>query len=411
MTNDRTKFVRAAVARCCALLFFAVLLLSGCTPAAAEPAPFATFTPLGGFRILGNETPLPQSPTPTNTQLPTGTAPPAATATNPPVAAPTELPTPTSGPPPRITMVFTGQIVPGRCVQAEVERLGQADYIYEDVADILKSVDLTVGTLNGAIVDFGLTTGCLETFLFVGRSVHAEAMANAGFDVMSVATNHIKDCYLNNCEDQAFIATLDNLKKNNIYPVGGGPTPTEAEAPVYIDISGITFAFVSLGQLPPPSFTDQLGPGIGLLDEETLRRVITEADSQADFVIFLPHWGPESSHYPSAAQVRLAKVAVDSGADLIVGNHTQYIQAFVDIENVPVYFGLGNFVFDQISEPERTQSLILRITFEGAEIVSRELIPAVNNATGQVRVANQQEFVQILTEIQNISSIVQLEIP
>ena len=308
-------------------------------------------------------------------------------------------------------MVFTGQIVPGRCVQAETERVGQADYIYEDVSDILSSVDLTVGTLNGAIVDFGLTTGCLETFLFVGRSVHAEAMSNAGFDLMSVATNHIKDCYLNNCEDQGFIATLENLENNGIIAVGGGLDPASAEAPRYVEISGVKFAFVSLGQLPPPSFSDQPGPGIGVLDEETLRRVIAEADSQADFVIFLPHWGPEFSHYPSAAQVRLAKAAVESGADLIVGNHTQYIQAFVNIADVPVYFGLGNFVFDQVSEPERTQSLILRITFEGPEIVASELIPAVNNATGRVRVANQQEFVQIITEIQNISSVVQLEIP
>jgi poly-gamma-glutamate synthesis protein (capsule biosynthesis protein) len=401
-------------------LILLFILLSACTPVAANATPYPTFTPLSGFRILGSD---PSTPTPSEQ----------ATETSTPTILPTTAPTSTEAPPtealvspseeaessptavieddPIITMVFTGQIVPARCVQAESERLGQADYIYDNVRDILSSSNLTVGTLNAAIVDFGLTTGCLETFLFVGRSVHAEAMANTGFDVMSVASNHIKDCYLNNCEDQAFVATLDNLQKFDILPVGGGLNLAEAQAPKYIEISGINFAFVSLGQLPPPSFGDENSPGIGLLNEENVRKTISEADQNADFVIFLPHWGPESSHYPSASQVRLAKAAVEAGADLIIGNHTQYIQAYIELDNVPVYFGLGNLVFDQIADPKKTQSLIVRVTFEGDEIIASEEIPAINNATGAVRIADPQEFVRILTEIQNINSIVQLDNP
>ena len=133
---------------------------------------------------------------------------------------PTEQPTATSEtvilPPSRVTLVFTGQIVPARCVQAETDRLGQADYIYENVVDILRDADLTIGALNASLTDFPPATGCIETFVLIGRPLQADAMANAGFDVMSVASNHIKDCFLNNCGDQGFLATLENLTNNNI---------------------------------------------------------------------------------------------------------------------------------------------------------------------------------------------------
>ena len=386
------------------------LFLGACTTV-PDPTIYPTFTPMGGFRILGMDTATPTPEAASNTPLPL----PSATITPEPsqTAATAEIPLEPSTDAlekPIFTLVFTGQIVPGRCVQAETDRLGQADYLYDGVRDILSSANLTIGTLNASIIDFGLTTGCIETYLFVGRSIHAQAMSDAGFDVMSVASNHIKDCYLNNCEDLGFLATLENLEQAGIRPVGGGTSRTEALAPVYMDVSGIKIAFVSLGQLPPPTFAGEDGPGIGLLTEENIQSVISEAKAASDFVVFLPHWGPEYSHYPSASQVQFARAAVAAGADLIVGSHTQYIQAFAEIDSVPVYFGLGNFVFDQIAEAERRQSLLLRLTFQGNEIIYTEMFPTINQATGEVRIADQKDFVEILTNIQAISSIVQSEI-
>ena len=296
---------------------------------------------------------------------------------------------------PSILLAFTGQIVPGRCVQAEVDAHGSADYIYEDVSDILTQVDWAIGTLNAALSDYAPQTGCVETFVLVGSSNNADAMADAGIDMMSVATNHIKNCSLTNCGDIAFFDTLDNLNRVGIVPVGAGINLEEASRPVYVEIRGITFGFVSLGEIEPLAFAGEDSPGIGILTEDTLVAEITEAKENADVVIFMPHWGPEYTHKPNPIQLRFAKIAVSAGADLVIGNHTHYIQGYEMLNGVPVFYGLGNFVFDQTQERQRQQSVVLRVHFEGDEFVTFELIPTINEKNGTIHIANQNEAVEI----------------
>lgn len=387
------------------LLILTLALTVGCLPDSSSSTAYPTITPLTGFQILGANTPAPATATSTNTPFPAPTQAPA-TAT----PEPTHTPLPSPEPPQQTTLVFTGQIVPARCVQAETDRLGQADYIYAEVRDILADAGLTIGTLNAALTDYPPTTGCVETFVLVGRPVQADALAYAGFDVMSVATNHIKNCGLTSCGDIAFFDTLENLERVGIRPVGAGEDLAEASRPVVLEVNGVRFGFVSLGQIEPLAFAGEATPGIAVLTEESLQAAIAAAHEVSDVVIALPHWGPEYTSYPNASQVSLARAAVEAGADLVVGNHTHYIQAYVEIDGVPVYFGLGNFVFDQTQEPARQQSLILRVTFEGTEIIAMELIPAVNEQTGRVRIAGPDEAVTIMTAIQLINAQVQADL-
>ncbi len=383
--------------------FAIVLILFGCTPAQVRPTPFPTFTPLGGFQILGVDTAAPGTETPT---------PQAATPTQSTGPDPTQQPSSTPSPsitdsPPLISMVFTGQIVPARCVQAETDRRGSADYIYENVRDLISNADLAVGTLNAAITDTPPMTGCVETFVLVGSPIQADAMANAGFDLMSIATNHIKNCGLTSCGDDAFYDTLDNLARVGIQAVGAGENSAQAIAPVIVEVSGVRFGFVSLGQIEPLAFAGEETPGIGVLNEENLRSAIAAARKGSDVVILLPHWGPEYTHLPNFSQMNLARIAVEAGADLVVGNHTHYIQAYVQHLGVPIFFGLGNFIFDQTQEPQRQQSLIVRMLFQGPEILSYEIFPVMYDRTGAAHLATQAEAVEILTQIQQINARVQ----
>jgi poly-gamma-glutamate capsule biosynthesis protein CapA/YwtB (metallophosphatase superfamily) len=333
--------------------------------------------------------PLPFSPTPkpspTGSQLPPST----------------ETPVPDT--PPVITLVFTGQIVPARCVQAAVDVKGNADYIYAGVLDYLQAADLTIGTLNATLSDVAPRTGCVETFILVGSPNNADAMAQAGFDVMSVATNHIKNCGLTSCGDQAFLETMDNLRRVGILPVGAGMNHAEAMLPVVVDVKGVRFGFVSLGQIEPNAFAGEDSPGIAILNEDNLREAIRTAQTLSDVVIVIPHWGPEYSHNPNPSQQSLAQVAVDAGADLVVGNHTHYFQAFGDVSGVPVFYGLGNFVFDQTQERERQQSLILRVYFHGTEYIGFEIFPTITEKDGTLNLADPEETSEILLKLQGIN--------
>ena len=119
-----------------------------------------------------------------------------------------------------------------------------------DVQDLISEADIAVGTLNAALSDFPPHKGCIETFVLVGSSNNADAMATAGFDVMSVATNHIKNCGLTSCGDRAFLDTMDNLGTEWEFRLWVQEIiSSEAMQPVVVEKNGIRFGFVSLGEI------------------------------------------------------------------------------------------------------------------------------------------------------------------
>jgi poly-gamma-glutamate synthesis protein (capsule biosynthesis protein) len=311
--------------------------------------------------------------------------------------------TATSKPAPITQMVFTGVIVPARCVQAAVAERGQADFIYDGVRDILSEADIAVGVLNAAITDTPPQTGCVPTFVLVGSSNNADAIANAGFDLINVATNHIKNCGLTSCGDQGFFDTLANLDRVGLLHIGAGANLAEALQTRIIEINGIRFGFVAQGEIEQQAYAGETTPGIGVLTEEHLRAAIAELRPLADVVIVMPHSGPEDSVNPNPFQQKWARIAVESGADLVVMNHTHVVQAYQQIDGVMVFYSLGNFVFDQTWSREHMQGMILRVTFEGSTLLSWELLPTITSGDGSVSLADPVEAQQIIDRIQAAS--------
>lgn len=370
------------------LFLITLLFLAGaCQSGSAAPIPLPSPTsPVSS--------PFPSPLSPTSTPLPAST----------PLPSPLSPPlTPTPTPLPVTTLLFTGVIVPARCVQAAIDERGDYDYLYAGVRHLITEADLAVGTLNAALSDYPPRTGCVPTYVLVGGSENADAMARAGFDLMSVATNHIKNCGMSNCGDRAFFDTLENLRRVGILPVGAGQDHAQAVQPVVVSANGVRFGFVSLGQLEPLAFAADDKPGIAVLNEANLRAATAAARQVSDVVIALPHWGPEDVPNPNWSQRELARVAVEAGADLVVGNHTHVVQALQEIEGVMVFYGLGNFIFDQNWARDHMQGVILQVTFEGSRYAGYELIPTHVDFDGTVHLAGPQEAAEILERIEGAS--------
>lgn len=379
--------------RACFVSGLLAFILSACMPVAAQPASDISAIP------TGIHTPSPTTVftrTPTNTATPLPTIPP-------PTRSPTITPSLTPTSIPITTLLFTGVIVPARCVQAAIDARSDPYYPYAEVRPIIQAADLAIGTLNATISDYPPRMGCVRTYVLVGGAENADALADAGFDAMSVATNHIKNCGLTNCGDRAFFETMENLKRVGIATVGAGANLSEAEAPLVLTVNGIRFGIVSLGQIEPLAFAGEETPGIAILTEESLREAIAAARQVADVVIAMPHWGPEDVPIPNWSQRTLAQVAVDAGADLVVGNHTHVVQAIQEIRGVPVFYGLGNFVFDQTWALDHMQGVILQVRFSGQDLLDYELIPTHVDGDGTVHLAGPEEAAQILERIETAS--------
>jgi len=294
-------------------------------------------------------------------------------------------------------------------VQVAIDERGNADYLYEDVYDLISEADIAVGTLNAAISDFPPHTGCIQTFVLVGSSNNADAMAAAGFDLMSVATNHIKNCGISTCGDRAFLDTMDNLNRVGILPVGAGMDIQEAMQPVVIEKNGIRFGFVSLGEIEPMAFASEDTPGIAPLPQDfddaeaNLQAAIHAARESADVIIAMPHWGSDYSNTPNYRQIFFDQVAVDAGADLVIGNHPHVIQGMQEIDGIPVFYSLGSFVFDQDWSLETQQGIVVVVTFQGTALKGYEIFPVHIDGDGHVQVAASPEYEEILGRFQMLS--------
>jgi poly-gamma-glutamate synthesis protein (capsule biosynthesis protein) len=319
----------------------------------------------------------------------------------------TQTPTLTPNSPP-IRLFFTGDINPGRCPAQTAIANDDFTLPYQAVAEELRAADITIGSLDGSISDISPPSPCPQTKNLIGPSRTVEGLQFAGFDVITVATNHAKDCgaWGWGCDNQSFRDTLRYLSEAGIQPAGGGESLASARAPVIVERQGVRFAFLAVTEVGRETWASESGPGTAPLSDEALPAFtadIAAARAEADVVIVLPQWGVEYETTPTPDQMRWAGEMIAAGATLVVGNHPHVVQA---VETFPgrqvVAYALGNFVFDQQPRHAR-QGVVFEAVFQGGTLKRWELHPIHIHNLHQPRWAEPGEAEAILTRIEAAS--------
>ena len=279
--------------------------------------------------------------------------------------------------PPVVRLVATGDIIPARCVYARHRALDDYTSAFRDTADFLRAADITAGSLDAALSDAGAPFACEQTFNLLAPARSVEGLAFAGFDVVTVATNHAKDCGApGGCGDRSFLDTLANLRAAGIEPVGGGEDLAQAHKPVVLERRGLRFAFLAYDDVASSYLGAGEGrPGTAALSAESLTADIAAARRLADVVIVLCQWGSEYTPTASQRQRDLARLAIDAGATLVVGNHPHVAQGIEWRGDGFIAYALGNFVFDQDWSVETQQGFVLEAAFVGSRLASVRLLP------------------------------------
>ena len=311
----------------------------------------------------------------------------------------------TSTPVARVRILFTGDVIPARCVYARQQAEGDYAFAFREIAPVLNGADLVVGSLDASLSDAGKPIGCTPTFNLLAPPRTVEGLAYAGFDVMTLASNHIKDCGGRGTTacDEALLDTLANLHAAGIATTGAGADTDEAKNPAVVEVGGTRFSFLGYDDIAGYYSAGEGTPGSAPLDSTTLADDIRRAARGADVVVVLPHWGVEYTVDPTERQRELAKIALDAGATLIAGNHPHTIQATEDHGDRYVAYSLGNFVFDQDWSVETQESMLLAATFEGKRLVDIELVPVRIGRDYQPARASAEEAAEILERVRAAS--------
>lgn len=262
-----------------------------------------------------------------------------------------------------ITLLFVGDIMLSRAIGSIMEKRQDWTHPFLLMKDFLSAPDLTVGNLEGPISERGMKVGSIYSFRADPRSV--DGLAYAGFDIVSIANNHMWDY-----GEEAFLDTLGIVSSRQVAYMGGGKTFEEAHAPVIKDIRGTKIAFLGYTNLLP-SFLGKPGaaPSVAFPDKEQMSLDIKNAREQADIVVVSFHAGEEYMPMHNAYQETIAHAAVDAGAHLVIGHHPHVIQDIEIYKGAYIAYSLGNFVFDQNFSPETGRGLVVKVIIKDKKIV------------------------------------------
>lgn len=214
-----------------------------------------------------------------------------------------------------------------------------------------------------------------KSYTFRANPSRVKVLDSIGVDIVGLANNHVYDY-----GEEALLDTLTTLEEDGMPYVGAGRNLEEAKKPVYFIANGRKIAIVAATQIERSTLytkeaTENSAGVLRTLNPEKFFGVIEEAEQNSDIVIVYVHWGTEGSSYYEADQVELAKAYVEAGADVIIGGHTHCLQGVAYVEEVPVFYSLGNFWFNGKSMNTGIAQII--IAEDGS--ISERFLPCVQS--------------------------------
>ncbi|MGB3635140.1 MAG: CapA family protein, partial [Rubrobacteraceae bacterium] len=225
------------------------------------------------------------------------------------------------------------------------------------VRKYLSSADLTLANLENPVVEDAVWHP--EGTAFTGDPRLLPILDQAGIDGATLGNNHILDAGAPGISE-----TKRYLEGAGISYSGAGMDLSSAREPMVFDLGGVKLGVLSYLDIPGYEWawaTDN-SAGTAPLREEVMKEDIERLRAEVDVVLVMPHWGTEYLATPEPGQVELAHAAVDAGADLVVGGHAHWIKGIEVYEKSPIFYGVGNFFFDQSWSENTSTGIFAEIT-------------------------------------------------
>jgi poly-gamma-glutamate capsule biosynthesis protein CapA/YwtB (metallophosphatase superfamily) len=280
------------------------------------------------------------------------------------------------------TLIATGDVIPARSVNYKMLTYNDFLYPWRPTAAYLRTGDITLINLESPLI-----AGCPTTndgFTFCGDPRAVQGLTFAGVKVACTANNHI-----GNYGNQGIQETWTHLRAAGIGYCGLGNT-------FYRTVRGLTFGFLAYNCVGER------------FNYAAARREIRAARKRADVVVVSVHWGKEYVAVPATEPgiadddpVRVAHWIVDSGADLIIGNHPHHVQSIEIYHHRLINYAHGNFIFDQMFSDETRQGVVGTYTFYGSRLVQVRYRPIFIYDYAQPRWATPAQAQVILHEMQS----------
>ena len=284
------------------------------------------------------------------------------------------------------------------------QQLG-ADYFFNEIRELLIDADIVLGNFEGLLAKQSNRNDTSQ-LSFCGEPDFVYAMKRVGFTLVTVANNHTLEH-----GPKKFEETVTILERAGIAVCGLRCNSGKYYSkPVIVNVNSWKIGFLAYNWVGVDKFPeadryiaqcrdsivnytwnrdkqdtiDVIHANLNVINDiKTLKQ-------ETDFVVLLPHWGYEFINYPPKGVVNEAKSFVEAGADMIIGSHPHVLQGMEFFDGKPVFYSLGNFIFDFRPSFLR-DSAILSAEILIDKKVNYQYLPVIIDKKFQPRPANAGE--------------------
>ena len=160
---------------------------------------------------------------------------------------------------------------------------------------------------------------------------------------------------------------------------GAGMNLAEAREPMIFDLGQTKIGVLSYQGVPSYdwAWATETSAGTAPIGEEVMKEDVERLRDEVDLVVVMPHWGIEYLATPEPWQVDWAHAAVDAGADLVIGGHAHWPKGIEVYEGDPIFYGVGNFLFDQSWSEETSTGIFAEITLYEDRVIQIRPVPFI----------------------------------
>lgn len=296
------------------------------------------------------------------------------------------------------SLLFFGDMMLDRSVKKQIDAIGANELfkpLLENDEMFFKRHDIVHANLEGPIGDKRRPTSKSIAFNFDPKLI--PFLQEYGFTTFNLANNHTLDM-----GKEAFEETKKNLTNGKIEFYGEQYTADE-DALLIKKINEVKIAFIGVNDTNSP------------LSWIEVEKLIKQAEQDGDITIVNIHCGAEYKLASNDRQQKLAHKMIDSGVDIIIGHHPHVVQEIEIYKDRPIFYSLGNFIFDQYFSTETQQGISIAITLNDPTRMLIRLYPLRSQKSIVSFMKNSEaiKLIQRITEKNKIQfdELVQFEIP
>ncbi len=214
----------------------------------------------------------------------------------------------------------------------------------------------------------------------------ADVLKGLGVNLVGLANNHVLDYGLDGLKD-----TIEILEKNKILYAGNSAMTSS----IIENINGVRcgFYFISEHQY---NYFEKEGVGVNLLELDRCFNDVKELKVNSDVVFVMFHGGKEYYEYPTPRQQDVCRKFVDSGADVVICQHSHCVGCEEKYKESTILYGQGNFVFPYRDNKHFKSGLLTEALIEEDGSVTLNYIPTVHEKPGVVEIAPKDKVNNIL---------------